>query len=76
MANDAKTKGPLRSSIMTKGIDRATHRSLFYAMGWHPGHLDKPLVAVIHSFKTAVFPGPPREPAWAMLPPKPIWAAR
>jgi dihydroxy-acid dehydratase len=50
MANGAKTKGPLRSSIMTKGIDRATHRSLFYSMGWHPGHLDKPLVAVVNSF--------------------------
>ena len=40
----------LRSSIMTKGLDRATHRSLFYSMGWMPGHLDKPLVAVVNSF--------------------------
>jgi hypothetical protein len=39
MANDAKTKGPLRSSIMIKGIDRATHRSLFYSLGWHPEYL-------------------------------------
>ena len=50
MFEAAKTRGPLRSSIMTKGIDRATHRSLFYSMGWHSGHLDKPLVAVVNSF--------------------------
>jgi dihydroxy-acid dehydratase len=41
---------------MTKGLDRATHRSLFYAMGWEPGHLDKPLVAVVNSFNE-VMPG-------------------
>ena len=35
---------------MTKGLDRATHRSLFYSMGWRPEHLDKPLVAVVNSF--------------------------
>jgi len=35
---------------MTKGLDRATHRSLFYATGWEPHHLDKPLVAVVNSF--------------------------
>jgi len=43
-------RGPLRSSIMTKGLDRATHRSLFYSMGWSPTHLEKPLVAVVNSF--------------------------
>jgi dihydroxy-acid dehydratase len=35
---------------MTKGLDRATHRSLLYSMGWHPAHLDKPVVAVVNSF--------------------------
>lgn len=35
---------------MTKGLYRATHRSLFYSMGWRPEHLDKPLVAVVNSF--------------------------
>jgi dihydroxy-acid dehydratase len=44
------SRGPLRSSIITQGVDRATHRSLFYSMGWHPGHLKKPLVAVVNSF--------------------------
>ena len=45
-----KSRGPLRSSIITKGVDRATHRSLFYSMGWQPRHLEKPLVAVVNSF--------------------------
>jgi dihydroxy-acid dehydratase len=35
---------------MTKGVDRATHRSLLYSMGWRSEHLDKPLVAVANSF--------------------------
>ncbi len=35
---------------MTRGLYRATHRSLFYSMGWQPEHLEKPLVAVVNSF--------------------------
>lgn len=50
MSNEQTARGPLRSSIMTKGVDRATHRSLLYSMGWRPEHLDKPLVAVVNSF--------------------------
>jgi dihydroxy-acid dehydratase len=49
MSDRGKRRGPLRSSIMTEGVDRATHRSLFYSMGWHPSHLKKPLVAVVNS---------------------------
>jgi dihydroxy-acid dehydratase len=50
MTDQEEKRGPLRSSIMTKGLDRATHRSLFYSMGWNAEHLDKPLVAVVNSF--------------------------
>jgi len=50
MASQKGSRGPLRSSEMTKGVDRATHRSLLYSMGWRPEHLDKPLVAVVNSF--------------------------
>jgi dihydroxy-acid dehydratase len=50
MADSQKSRGPLRSSEMTKGVDRATHRSLLYSMGWRAEHLDKPLVAVVNSF--------------------------
>ncbi|MBP1719819.1 MAG: dihydroxy-acid dehydratase [Deltaproteobacteria bacterium] len=45
-----RDRGPLRSSMVTAGLDRATHRSLFYSMGWHPQHLQKPLVGVVNSF--------------------------
>lgn len=50
MISDQAPRGPLRSSVMTKGVDRATHRALLYSMGWRPEHLDKPLVAVVNSF--------------------------
>ncbi|HSV93003.1 MAG TPA: dihydroxy-acid dehydratase, partial [Desulfobacterales bacterium] len=50
MAHPPSSRGPLRSSVMTKGVDRATHRSLLYSMGWRSEHLDKPLVAVVNSF--------------------------
>ncbi len=50
MPDSREERGPLRSSIVTKGLDRATHRSLFYSMGWNPRHLNKPLVAVVNSF--------------------------
>ena len=49
-----KGRAPLRSSVMTQGIDRTTHRSLFYSMGWLPGNLHKPLVAVVNSFNELV----------------------
>ena len=45
---------PLRSATMTRGLERATHRSLFYAMGWQPQHLDKPLVGIVNSFNELV----------------------
>jgi len=38
------------SRQITEGVDRATHRSLFYSMGWRPTDLRKPLVAVVNSF--------------------------
>ena len=50
MSKDPNERGSLRSAIMTQGVDRATHRSLFYAMGWESSHLDRPLVAVVNSF--------------------------
>ncbi len=49
MSNENQ-RGPLHSSLITKGVDRATHRSLLYSMGWKPRDLDKPLVGVVNSF--------------------------
>jgi len=45
---------PLHSASLTVGTQRATHRSLFYSMGWLPGNLRKPLVAVVNSFNELV----------------------
>ena len=50
MSLEEKDRGKLRSSAITQGLDRATHRSLFYSMGWDRDHLEKPLVAVVNSF--------------------------
>ncbi len=52
--NSDQKRGPLHSSLMTKGLDRATHRSLFYAMGWREPDLDKPLIGVVNSFNELV----------------------
>ncbi len=37
------------SDNVTKGVDRAPHRSLFKAMGYTDSELARPLVAVVHS---------------------------
>ncbi|HIJ56070.1 MAG TPA: dihydroxy-acid dehydratase [Deltaproteobacteria bacterium] len=50
MSKDPNERGALRSAIMTQGVDRATHRSLFYSMGWELKDLNRPLVAVVNSF--------------------------
>ncbi len=48
--SDKLSANKRRSATITEGIDRATHRSLFYSMGWQPKDLRKPLVAVVNSF--------------------------
>lgn len=39
----------MRSHVTTKGLERATHRALYYSMGLLPEDLDKPLVAIVNS---------------------------
>lgn len=39
----------MRSDLVKKGLERAPHRSLFYAMGYHPQELEKPLIGVVNS---------------------------
>ncbi len=46
--------GTHRSSTMTEGIQRATHRALFYAMGLQPENLRRPLIGVVNSFNELV----------------------
>lgn len=56
MTQSSPSRKPLRSAGVTRGIDRATHRSLFHAMGHSREDLDRPLVAVVNSFNE-VSPG-------------------
>lgn len=46
----------MRSDMVKKGSTRAAHRSLFYAMGYGPEDLDKPLIGVVNSFNE-IIPG-------------------
>lgn len=46
----------MRSDIVKKGSTRAAHRSLFYAMGYTPEDLAKPLIGVVNSFNE-IIPG-------------------
>lgn len=46
----------MESSQVTQGIARAPHRSLFYAMGYAPEDLQKPLVAVVNAHNE-IIPG-------------------
>lgn len=39
----------MRSHQVTRGIDRAPHRSLFRASGFHPEELKRPLVGIVNS---------------------------
>ncbi len=45
-----------RSDNVTKGVERAPNRSLFYAMGYTKEELDRPLVGVV-SAKSEIVPG-------------------
>ena len=39
----------MKSHITTKGLERATHRALYYAMGFLPEDLDKPLIGIVNA---------------------------
>ena len=38
-----------KSDITTKGLERATHRALYYSMGLLPEDLEKPIIAVVNA---------------------------
>jgi len=46
----------MNSHQVTKGVARAPHRSLFYAMGYTPEDLKKPLIAVVNA-QNEIVPG-------------------
>lgn len=40
----------MRSDAVKRGVERAPHRSLFYADGFTPAELERPLIGVVNSF--------------------------
>ena len=46
----------MKSDAVKKGIERASHRSLLYALGCTREDIDKPFIGVVNSF-TEVVPG-------------------
>lgn len=46
----------MRSDAIKKGIERAPHRSLLYALGWSRNDSEKPMIGVVNSF-TEIVPG-------------------
>ncbi|MFC2020502.1 dihydroxy-acid dehydratase [Chloroflexota bacterium] len=44
----------MKSDAIKKGIERAPHRSLLYALGCTPGEMDKPFVGIVNSFSEIV----------------------
>jgi len=49
-------KKTLRSELMTKGLERAPHRSLFKAMGYTDDELTRPMVGVVNA-ANEIIPG-------------------
>ncbi len=46
----------MRSHEVTQGVSRAPHRSLFYAMGYTPEDLEKPIIGVVNA-ANEIIPG-------------------
>ena len=44
----------MKSDVVKKGIERAPHRSLLYALGVTPAEMDKPFIGIINSFSEIV----------------------
>ena len=44
----------MRSDNVTKGAERAPNRSLFYALGYTPEELDRPLIGVVSAYSEIV----------------------
>jgi len=46
----------MKSDAVKRGIERAPHRSLLYALGWRREEIDKPFIGIVNSF-TEIVPG-------------------
>lgn len=54
MSEQGKINHPQRSDAMKKGVNRAAHRSLLYALGLTEEELDRPFIGVVNSFNELV----------------------
>src|SRR4030042_3830672 len=46
----------MKSAAIKKGIERAPHRSLLYALGCSPEDMNRPFIGIVNSY-TAIVPG-------------------
>jgi len=46
----------MKSDIIKKGVERASHRALLHVLGWRREEIDKPFIGVVNSF-TEIVPG-------------------
>lgn len=46
----------MRSDVVKKGSTKSAHRTLFYAMGFSPEDLEKPLIGIVNAFNE-IIPG-------------------
>jgi len=53
---NTEKEDPMRSDEVTKGPNRAPHRSLMYAMGYLPEDLEKPLIGIVNAHNE-IIPG-------------------
>jgi dihydroxy-acid dehydratase len=44
----------MKSDVVKKGVERAPHRSLLYALGCVPEEMDKPFIGIVNSFSEIV----------------------
>ncbi len=44
----------MKSDLVKKGVERAPHRALLYALGCDPSDLDKPFIGVVNSYSEVV----------------------
>ena len=44
----------MKSDVVKKGVERASHRSLLYATGCGPDDMDKPFIGIINSYSEVV----------------------
>jgi len=56
LADEREEKLGMRSDAIKKGVDRAPHRSLLYALGLEKKDFEKPFIAIVNSY-TNIVPG-------------------